>query len=133
MDHESPTAWPARRRMPDLNTLDPSTHATVAAVVARLRTRREVFADRFLSLARRHVPGYAVLSDEEIQTSARRFMDVLVSELSSLRVPDAALREMLGGYAAERTARGISSTRSPSATGSVPGRCSPCWTRSPPR
>ncbi|MFZ3492869.1 PucR family transcriptional regulator [Streptomyces sp. 5.8] len=108
MDHESPTAWPARRRMPDLGALDPATHATVVAAVARLRTRRDAFAERFLILVRGHVPGYAVLSDEEIQVSARRFMDVLVSELSSLRVPDAALREMLGGYAAERTARGIS-------------------------
>ncbi|MFZ3474950.1 PucR family transcriptional regulator [Streptomyces sp. 4.24] len=107
MEYESPTAWPARRRMPDLAALDPATHAAVVAAVARLRTLRDVFADRFLTLVRSHVPGYSVLSDDEIRSSARTFMDVLVSELSSLRVPDAALREMLGGYAAERTARGI--------------------------
>lgn len=107
MEHETPTAWPVRRRMPDLATLDEPIRATVVAAVQRLRTQREVFADRFLAQVRRHVPGYAVLSDAEVRASAQRFMDVLVSELSSLRVPDAALREMLGAYAVERAARGV--------------------------
>ncbi|MFF3212954.1 PucR family transcriptional regulator [Streptomyces sp. NPDC002886] len=107
MEPETPTAWPVRRRMPDLAALDGPTRAAVAAAVARLSTLHEVFADRFLVSVRSHVPGYAVLSDEDIRASARRFMDILVSELTSLRVPDAALREMLGRYAVERAARGV--------------------------
>ncbi|MCX4781976.1 PucR family transcriptional regulator [Streptomyces sp. NBC_01264] len=107
MEPDTPTAWPVRRRMPDLAGLDEPTRAAVAAAVARLRTLHDVFADRFLALIRGHVPGYAVLSDDDIRASARRFMDILVSELTSLRVPDAALREMLGVYALERAARGV--------------------------
>ncbi|MFD7677621.1 MULTISPECIES: PucR family transcriptional regulator [unclassified Streptomyces] len=107
MEPETPTAWPVRRRMPDLASLDEPTRTAVAAAVERLRTLHDVFADRFLALIRRHVPGYAVLSDDDIRASARRFMDILVSELSSLRVPDAALRKVLGEYALERSALGI--------------------------
>lgn len=107
MEHEPPTAWPVRRRMPDLATLDAPARAAVVAAVARLRTAHDDFADRFLTLVRRHVPGYAVLSDDEIRTSARRFVDILVSELSPLRVPDGALREMLGDFAVERAAQGL--------------------------
>ncbi|MEU2678321.1 helix-turn-helix domain-containing protein [Streptomyces sp. NPDC007107] len=107
MEPEIPTAWPVLRRMPDLATLDEPTRAAVVAAVARLRTLGDVFADRYLALVRRHVPGYVVLPDDEIRSSARRFMDILVSELSSLRVPDPALREMLGEYAVERAARGL--------------------------
>ncbi|MFE2827001.1 hypothetical protein [Streptomyces sp. NPDC059271] len=108
MEPETPTAWPVRRRMPDLASLDEPTRTAVAAAVERLRTLHDVFADRFLALIRRHVPGYAVLSDDDIRASARRFMDILVSELSSLRVPDAALRKVLGEYALERSALGYS-------------------------
>ncbi|GAA3294652.1 hypothetical protein GCM10020295_19680 [Streptomyces cinereospinus] len=107
MENETPMAWPVRRRMPDLTTLDEPARAKVTAAVERLRTLREVFGDRFLAQAREHVPGYSPLSDEEIRASARRFMDILLAELSSLRVPDAALREVLGEYAAERVARGV--------------------------
>ncbi|MGW2282613.1 PucR family transcriptional regulator [Streptomyces sp. NPDC001770] len=107
MEYEIPTAWPARRRMPDLATLDTSTHRAVVAAVDSLRTLRDVFADRLLTLIRRHVPGYAVLPDEEIRSSAQRFMDILVSELASLRVPDEALREILRGYAVERAGQGV--------------------------
>ncbi|MFD4902268.1 PucR family transcriptional regulator [Streptomyces sp. NPDC058411] len=108
MDQETPTAWPARRRMPDLATLDDPTRSAVVAAVARLRTLHDVFAERVLALVRRHVPGYATLPDEEIRATARRFMDILVSELSSMRVPDAALREMLGEFAVERANNGLS-------------------------
>ncbi|MET9552647.1 helix-turn-helix domain-containing protein [Streptomyces sp. NPDC006645] len=107
MEHETPAAWPARRRMPDLTTLDAPTRTAVVAAVARLRTLHDDFADRVLALIRRHLPGYAVLSDDEIRVTARKFMDILVSELSSLRVPDAALREMLGDFAVEREAQGL--------------------------
>ncbi|MFJ9054735.1 helix-turn-helix domain-containing protein [Streptomyces sp. NBC_00111] len=107
MEHETPTAWPVLRRMPDLATLDEPTRTGVVAAVTRLRSLGDVFADRYLTLVRTHVPAYAVLSDDEVRSSARRFMDILVSELSSLRVPDAALRDMLGEYAVERAARGL--------------------------
>lgn len=107
MQPETPMAWPARRRMPDLAALDEPTRTSVAAVVVRLRTTHDVFADRILTLIRRHVPGYAVLSDDDIRASARRFMDILVSELSTLRVPDAALRKTLGEYAMARAAKGL--------------------------
>lgn len=93
--------------MPDLQTLDALARTAVLAAVARLRSLRDVFAGRFLEMIRQHVPGYGVLSDEEIRASARRFMDILISELSSLRIPDAALREVLGDYAVERAARGL--------------------------
>jgi hypothetical protein len=93
--------------MPDLAALDEPTRTSVVAAVARLRTLHDVFAERFLALIRRHVPGYAVLSDDDIRASARRFMDILVSELASLRIPDAALRKMLGDYALERAAQGL--------------------------
>ncbi|MBA3908126.1 MAG: PucR family transcriptional regulator, partial [Pseudonocardiales bacterium] len=101
------TTWPVRRRMPDLASLDGPTRSTVMAAVERLRTLDHAFAGRFLELVRRHLPGYAVLSDDEIRASAQRFMDTLISELSCLRVPDAALRAMLGEFALERAARGI--------------------------
>ncbi|QFR97086.1 PucR family transcriptional regulator [Streptomyces tsukubensis] len=107
MQYEMPTAWPVRRSMPDLNDLDASARAAVAAAVDRLRVLRDVFADRVLTLICRHVPGYAVLPDEEIRSSARKFMDILVAELSSLRVPDEALREMLVDLAVERAAQGL--------------------------
>lgn len=103
----STTAWPARRRMPDLASLDEPTRRLVLAAVDRLRTLHSVFAERFLILVREHLPSYEVLSDDEIRTSAQRFMDTLISELSSLRVPDAALRDMLGEVALRRAARGI--------------------------
>ncbi|MFJ1901649.1 PucR family transcriptional regulator [Streptomyces sp. NPDC088115] len=107
MEYETPTAWPVRRSMPDLATLDAPTHSAVIAAVARLRTLHDVFGDRLVTLIRRHLPQYAVLPDTEIRSSARRFMDILVSELASLRVPDAALREMLRGYAVARAAQGV--------------------------
>ncbi|GJF33612.1 hypothetical protein KNE206_63120 [Kitasatospora sp. NE20-6] len=107
MEHETPPAWPVRRRMPDLSALDGPTRATVVAAVERLRALRGVFADRLLALVRSDVPGYAVLSDDELRASARRFMDILIGELSALRVPDGALRDMLGEYALERVARGV--------------------------
>ncbi|MER5948155.1 helix-turn-helix domain-containing protein [Streptomyces sp. NPDC001904] len=93
--------------MPDLAALDDRTRTAVVAAVERLRAMRDDFADRFLALARRHLPSYRVLTDHEIRVSAQRFMDILVSELSSLRVPDEALREALWDYARERTARGV--------------------------
>jgi hypothetical protein len=102
-----PAAWPARRGMPELATLDESIRAKVSAAVDRLRTRQDVFAGRFLALARQHLPDYAVLSDDEIRASAQHFMDTVVAELACLRVPDGALRGLLNTFAVERAARGI--------------------------
>ncbi|WP_405010052.1 PucR family transcriptional regulator [Kitasatospora sp. NBC_01539] len=107
MEHEIPPVWPVRRRMPDLATLDGPTREAVVAAVERLRALREVFADRVLALIRSDVPGYAVMSDDDLRVSAHRFMDILLGELSALRVPDGALRDMLGEYALERVARGV--------------------------
>ncbi|MEW2166062.1 helix-turn-helix domain-containing protein [Streptomyces sp. NPDC007084] len=107
MEPETPGDWPVRRRMPALDALDDTTRTAVVAVAERLRALHDVFADRLLTLIRRHVPGYAVLSDDDIRDSARRFLDVLVAELSARRVPDAALRKMLGEYAVERAAQGV--------------------------
>ncbi|MFB7087854.1 PucR family transcriptional regulator [Streptomyces sp. NPDC056296] len=107
MENETPMAWPVHRRMPDLATLDESARAKVMIATERLRSLRDVYGDRYLTQVREHVPGYTVLSDEEIRLSARRFMDILLAELSSLRVPDDALREVLSEYAAERVARGV--------------------------
>ncbi|MEU4220436.1 helix-turn-helix domain-containing protein [Actinoplanes sp. NPDC026623] len=107
MTRAIPAAWPARRGMPDLAALDEPTRRKVADAVELLRTSQAVFADRFLALARLHLPEYGVLTDEEIRATAQQFMDTLIAELSSLRVPDAALRGLLGAHAAERTSRGI--------------------------
>jgi PucR-like helix-turn-helix protein/diguanylate cyclase with GGDEF domain len=103
-----PSAWPARRGMPDLATLDEPTRQKVTVAVDRLRARHEAFGESFLRLARRHLPGYGVLSDEEIRAAAQQFMDTQIAELSYLRVPDGALRALLHTFAAERAARGIS-------------------------
>ncbi|GAA1575212.1 PucR family transcriptional regulator [Dactylosporangium maewongense] len=102
-----PPSWPSRRGMPDLATLDEPTRRTIAAAVELLRARQDAFGHRFLKLARAHLPGYDVLTDEEIRATAQQFMDTLVSELSFLRVPDGALRELLNKFAVERGARGI--------------------------
>ncbi|GAA3197687.1 helix-turn-helix domain-containing protein [Dactylosporangium siamense] len=102
-----PAAWPARRGMPDLATLDEPTRRTIARAVELLRAKQDAFGHRFLKLARDHLPGYRVLTDEEIRATAQLFMDTLVSELSFLRVPDGALRELLNRFAVERGARGI--------------------------
>ncbi|MEU6440625.1 helix-turn-helix domain-containing protein [Streptomyces sp. NPDC047046] len=107
IEAETPHTWPERRGLPDLAGLDPPARAAVAAAVERLRGLREVFADRVFTLLRRHVPGYAVLGPEDIRSSARRFMDVVLAELSALRVPDAALRETLADFASERAAHGV--------------------------
>ncbi|WP_433343731.1 PucR family transcriptional regulator [Streptomyces sp. CA-253872] len=95
------------RGLPGPADLDPPARAAVAAAVDRLRGLREVFADRVLVLLRRHVPGYAVLTSEEIRSSARRFMDVVLAELSVPRSPEAALRAVLADLAGERAARGM--------------------------
>lgn len=102
-----PAAWPARRGMPDLATLDERTRETVVRAVELLRAKQDAFGHRFLKLARDHLPGYGVLTDEEIRATAQQFMDTLVSELSFLRVPDGALRELLNKFAVDRGARGI--------------------------
>lgn len=102
-----PTTWPARRRMPDLATLDEPTRHLVTTAVERLRAKQDAFGARFLALARAHLPGYDVLTDEEIRASAQQFMDTLVAELSALRVPDGALRGLLNTFAVERAGRGI--------------------------
>ncbi|MFJ7300187.1 PucR family transcriptional regulator [Streptomyces sp. NPDC099088] len=107
MEPEPPTTWPVLRRMPDLATLEEQTRTAVDAAVARLCLLRDVFADRFLVLARRHLPSYEVLPDDDVKASAQRFLDVLISELNSQRVPDDALREVLWDHAHERAARGI--------------------------
>ncbi len=57
MPYETPTASPARRRMPDLAALDDPTRTTVVAAVERLRAVRDVFAERTVRLIRRHGPG----------------------------------------------------------------------------
>ncbi|TDD61679.1 PucR family transcriptional regulator [Kribbella antibiotica] len=100
-------SWPVRRRMPDLAALSEPTREIVHQAVVRLRASGDFFANRFLGLVRDQLPDYGVLSDDEIRITAQRFMDTLISELSSLRVPDDALREMLTDFALERAAQGL--------------------------
>ncbi|MGE9694174.1 MULTISPECIES: PucR family transcriptional regulator [unclassified Streptomyces] len=107
IETETPAVWPDRRGLPDLAGLGPSDRAALAAAADRLRGLRDVFADRVLALLRRHVPGYAMLGPEDIRSSARRFLDLVLAELTALRVPDAALREALADFARERAARGV--------------------------
>ncbi|WEH26042.1 PucR family transcriptional regulator [Streptomyces sp. AM 3-1-1] len=107
IEAETPAAGPGCRDLSDLAGLDPADRAALAAAVDRLRGLREVFADRVCALLRRHVPGYAVLGPEDIRFSARRFMDIVLTELSALRVPGPALRGALADYASERAARGV--------------------------
>ena len=93
--------------MPALATLDEPTRRKVMRGVERLQQGQGAFGDRFLALAREHLPGYEVLTDDEIRSAAQQFMDTMVAELSALRVPDPAVRDLLYRFAAERAARGV--------------------------
>ncbi|MGX6601281.1 PucR family transcriptional regulator [Micromonosporaceae bacterium Da 78-11] len=107
MDSASPPPWPARRGMPALATLDEPTRRRVMAGVDRLRAWQGAFGTRFLALAREHLPGYDVLTDDEIRAAAQQFMDTMIAELTARRMPDPALRDLLHKFAAERAARGV--------------------------
>jgi len=107
-DLDVPTRWPHRRRMPDLATLPPTTQHTVALAVDRLRESVDRWAELFLQVIREQLPGYAMLSDDEIRDSAHGLIDTEVAELTSLRVPDDALRGQLEGLAMRRASQGIS-------------------------
>jgi hypothetical protein len=108
VEREAVGSWPARRRMPDLTTLDEPTQRVVVATIDRLRESLDSWADRFLRLAREHVPGYDLLDDDDIRTSARTFVSNEIAELESLRLPDDALRSQLEAFALRRVAQGVS-------------------------
>jgi hypothetical protein len=100
-------AWPTRNPLPNLRELDPTTLATVARFVDRLRDSLDSYSERVLALTRQHVPGYAVVSDDDLRASARASLEGLLTELASLRVPDGAARERLEGLALHRAAQGM--------------------------
>jgi hypothetical protein len=100
-------AWPTRNPLPNLRELDPTTLATVARFVDRLRDSLDSYSERVLALTRQHVPGYAVVSDDDLRASARASLEGLLTELASLRVPDDAARERLEGLALHRAAQGM--------------------------
>ncbi|MFF5075472.1 PucR family transcriptional regulator [Actinoplanes sp. NPDC000266] len=108
MTNVSSATWSARRVMPELTTLDDPTRRKVRLAVDRLREVQNSFGHRFLAIARERIPDYQVLTDAEIRDNAQKFMDTLVAELTAMRVPDAALRDLLIAYATDRMARGIS-------------------------
>ncbi|MHA7987406.1 PucR family transcriptional regulator [Rathayibacter sp. CAU 1779] len=105
---EPPAPWPRRTRMPDLTELDLQTQRMVAASVDRLREAVDGWTDRFLGVVREQLPGYAMLTDDEIRDTARTFVETEIAELTSLRVPDDALRAQLQGHALRRASRGMS-------------------------
>lgn len=94
--------------MPELTGLDEPTQKIVRAAVERLRGSVDAWSDRFLRLAREHVPGYDELDDDDIRNSARSFVDGEIAELESFRIPDDALRAQLEAFALRRVAQGIS-------------------------
>jgi hypothetical protein len=93
--------------MPDLMRLDAPTRRQVGAAAELLRASIGLFGERYLRLAREHIPAYDVLDDQEIRDSAGGFLGRLVAELESLRVPDAALRPLLEDLALRRAAQGV--------------------------
>jgi hypothetical protein len=99
--------WPARNALPRLTDLDPPTLAAVAEFVDRLRNSLDSYSERVLLLTRRHLPGYAVVSDDDLRASARAELEGLVAELASLRFPDSAARDRLDGLALHRAAQGM--------------------------
>ncbi|WEG09886.1 helix-turn-helix domain-containing protein [Microbacterium horticulturae] len=107
-DVDVPTRWPHRRRMPDLATLPLATQRTVTLAVDRLRESVDRWAELFLQVIREQLPGYAMLTDDEIRDSAHGLIDTEVAELTSLRVPDDALRGRLEGLAMRRASQGVS-------------------------
>lgn len=94
--------------MPDLAGLDEATRSALARASQRLLDHTAAWADRYLLLTRTHIPDYDVLADEEIRASATAFMNGIVGELASLRVPDDALRERVQELAMRRAGQGIS-------------------------
>ncbi len=94
--------------MPELANLDDATLAKVAGFVQRLRESVDDWADWFLRLVRQDIAGYDVLSDDEIRDNARSLLQEEVLELSSLRIPDDALRHRLQDMALQRAAQGMS-------------------------
>lgn len=93
--------------MPDLADLDPDTQARVQVFVDRLRESMDAWVDRVVRLTREYIPGYSVVSDEEIGGSARAVMEGLISEVKSLRLPDDVERLRLEGLALRRVALGM--------------------------
>ncbi|GGF21340.1 PucR family transcriptional regulator [Subtercola lobariae] len=94
--------------MPELTTLDEPSLAALMAAVGRLRESVDSWSERFLALARQFIPGYELLTDDEIRASARSFLEGEINELASFRIPDAALREQLQVLALRRVAQGVS-------------------------
>ena len=94
--------------MPELASLDEETRDRIAAFAERLRQSISGWADRFVVLVRQQVPELTVLSDVQIRDNALAFLEDEVFELTSLRVPDDALRRSLAVMATERAALGIS-------------------------
>jgi len=93
--------------MPDLMQLDEPTRSQLVVAVDLLRHSLDKFAERYLALSRAHNRAYDVLDDAEITGSALGFMQSVIDELESFRVPDDALRERLEGLALRRAAQGV--------------------------
>ena len=107
MSIDSAAAWPARSQLPNLRELDSGTLEAVTRFVDRLRDSLDLYCDRVLVLTRRHVPGYGVVSDDDLRASARASLEGLISELASLRLPDDAARDRLEVLALRRAAQGM--------------------------
>lgn len=93
--------------MPDLTQLEDPTRSRLVAAVGLLRESLDGFAERYLALSRAHNHAYDVLDDVEITGSARGFMQSVIDELESFRVPDDALRERLETLALRRAGQGV--------------------------
>lgn len=107
MSNDSVVRWPVRSTLPSLSELDPTTLELVALFVDRLRSSMDAYGERVLALTRRHVPGYSVVSDDDIRASAQSSLDDLVGELSRLRTPNDTARDRLAGLAVRRAAQGV--------------------------
>lgn len=93
--------------MPDLTQLEEPTRSQLVVAVELLRDSLGEFADRYLALSRAHNRAYDVLDDDEITRSALSFMQSVIDELESFRVPDDALHDRLEDLAMRRAAQGV--------------------------
>lgn len=107
MNDHAATLAPASNRMPELSELDGPTRAALLATVDLLAGSLDALSDRILSLYRSGIPAYDVVPDEEVLHSTRQLLEIVVSEVTSFRLPDDATREKLEVLALRRASQGL--------------------------
>lgn len=93
--------------MLDLAGLDERTSAALLDTVGRLATSIDGLTESILRLYRRHLPDYDVIPDDDILSSTRAMLEIVVAEVGSFRLPDAATLDRLEELALRRAAQGL--------------------------